>query len=248
MSATVNWWPWPRARGKPPHAFAERHQIPRAHAGYDALIADPQVDAVYVATPHTLHLAHSAAALRAGKAVLCEKPLTTSLTECEALVDIARRSGSYLMEGMWTYFLPAIQVARRWVAEGRIGRIRHIKADFGYPLLPFDATRREYDATLAGGCLLEMGIYPIALAWLFLEQDPTSVQVVARHAPNGVEDDVAMLFEYALLHRDPGNVVSRQAAELGLRHRRGWLHRDSRFLACAGMHAVSTGRTHRPFR
>ncbi len=178
-------------------AFAERHQIPRAHAGYDALIADPQVDAIYVATPHTLHFAHSAAALRAGKAVLCEKPLATSFAECEALFDIARGSGSYLMEGMWTYFLPAIQVARRWVSEGRIGRIRHIKADFGYPLLPFDANRREYDATLAGGCLLEMGIYPIALAWLFLEQEPMSVQVVARHAPNGVEDDVSMLFEYA---------------------------------------------------
>ena len=177
-------------------AFAGRHQIPRAHAGYDALIADPQVDAVYVATPHTLHFAHSASALRAGKAVLCEKPLATSFAECEALFDIARGGGGYLMEGMWTYFLPAIQVAKRWVSEGRIGRIRHIKADFGYPLLPFDANRREYDKTLAGGCLLEMGIYPIALAWLFLEQEPMSVQVVARHAPNGVEDDVAMLFEY----------------------------------------------------
>jgi predicted dehydrogenase len=97
---------------------------------------------------------------------------------------------------MWTFFLPAIQVARRWVAEGRIGRIRHIKADFGYPLLPFDANRREYDATLGGGCLLEMGIYPIALAWLFLGQEPTNIQVVAHRAPNGVEDDVSMLLAY----------------------------------------------------
>lgn len=178
-------------------AFAGQHRIPHAYAGYDSLLADPQVDAVYVATPHTLHLEHSTAALRAGKAVLCEKPLTISTTSCSTLLDTARRNGGYLMEGMWTYFLPAIQVAQRWVAEGRIGRIRHIKADFGFPLQPFDATRREYDVSLAGGCLLEMGIYPIALAWLFLRQDPASVHVVARHAPNGVEDDVALLFNYA---------------------------------------------------
>ncbi|HMN47226.1 MAG TPA: Gfo/Idh/MocA family oxidoreductase [Povalibacter sp.] len=178
-------------------AFAEHHHIPHAHAGYAALIADPRVDAVYVATPHTLHFEHSAAALRAGKAVLCEKPLTTSAAECAALIDVARSTGAYLMEGMWTYFLPAVRTAQQWVAAGRIGRIRHIKADFGYPLLPYDANRREYDAALAGGCLLEMGIYPIALAWLFLQQDPASMQVVARRAPNGVEDDVVMTFDYA---------------------------------------------------
>ena len=178
-------------------AFAARYRIPRAHDGYAALFADPDVDAVYVATPHTLHFDHSVAALRAGKAVLCEKPLTVSSAECAALTQTASDCNGYLMEGMWTYFLPAVQRARQWVAQGRIGRIRHIKADFGYPQLPFDATRREYDVALAGGCLLEMGIYPIAIAWLFLQQDPASVQVVARRAPNGVEDDVAMLFDYA---------------------------------------------------
>ena len=177
-------------------AFAQRYQVPRAHAGYDSMFADPQVDAVYVATPHAFHFSHSSSALAAGKAVLCEKPLTTSRAECEALIGIAQRSGNYLVEGMWTYFLPAIQVARRWANEGRIGNIRHIKADFGYPLLPFDANRREYDSSLAGGCLLEMGIYPIALASLFLGRKPRSLQVVARHAPNGVEDDVSMLFDY----------------------------------------------------
>ncbi|MBB6093500.1 putative dehydrogenase [Povalibacter uvarum] len=183
--------------GDAANEFAKQYSIPRAHCGYDALFADPAVDAVYVATPHTLHLAHSTAALEAGKAVLCEKPLTTCAADAEALIAVAKRTNGYLMEGMWTYFLPAVQVAQRWVAEGRIGRIRHVKADFGYPLLPFDAKRREYDSTLAGGCLLEMGIYPIAFAWLFLKQDPASIQVVARHAPNGVEDDVSMLFDYA---------------------------------------------------
>ena len=177
-------------------AFAQQWQVPRSFAGYESLLADPDIDVVYVATPHSLHFAHSTAALDAGKAVLCEKPLTTSAAQCRALLDRARRGGGYLVEGMWTWFLPAIRVARQWAAEGRIGPVRHVKADFGYPLLPFDATRREYDATLAGGCLLEMGIYPIALAWHFLEKDPESLRVVACHAPNGVEDDVVMLFDY----------------------------------------------------
>jgi predicted dehydrogenase len=81
-----------------------------------------------------LHLQHAGDALRAGKAVLCEKPLTTSADECRQLMDIAKTSGSYLMEAMWTWFLPAVRKAKEWVGDGRIGKLRHIKADFGYPL------------------------------------------------------------------------------------------------------------------
>lgn len=177
-------------------AFAQRHSIPQSHASYAALFDDPDVEAVYIATPHSMHYDDAVAALRAGKAVLCEKPLTTSLATARSLVAIAEQCGGYLMEAMWTYFLPAVAQAREWVAAGRIGRIRHIKADFGYPLLPYDALRREYAVALGGGALLEMGIYPIALAWLFLQQDPERIQVVARRAPNGVDDDVVATFDY----------------------------------------------------
>lgn len=177
-------------------AFAHHYKIPRSYPSYRALFDDPEIDAVYIATPHSMHHDNAVDALRAGKAVLCEKPLTTSLATARSLIATAEQSHGYLMEAMWTYFLPAILKAREWVAAGRIGRIRHIKADFGYPLLPYDAQRREYDATLGGGALLEMGIYPIALAWLFLQQDPERIKVVARHAPNGVEDDVVATFDY----------------------------------------------------
>lgn len=177
-------------------AFAAQHGIARAHGNYQALFADDQVDAIYVASPHTLHLMHSTAALQAGKAVLCEKPITTSPAECAALIETARDTGGHLMEAMWTFFLPAIREAQRWVAAGRIGRIKHIKSDFGYPLLPYDPDRREYDARLAGGSLLEMGVYPVAMAWLFLQRDPAAIQVLARKAPNGVDDDVVALFDY----------------------------------------------------
>ena len=177
------------------HSFGQDYDIPSAYGGYDALYHDPDVDAVYVATPHTLHLQHSSDALRAGKAVLCEKPITTSAAECQALIDVATDTSAYLMEAMWTWFLPAVRKAREWVDAGRIGKLVQIKADFGYPQA-YAPDKREYDAGLAGGCLLEMGVYPVALAALFSDRDPEDVSVVSRHAPNGVEDDVAALFRY----------------------------------------------------
>jgi predicted dehydrogenase len=177
-------------------AFAARHDIPRAYPAYQQLLEDPEVDAVYIATPHNLHYPNSIDAIQARKHVLCEKPFTVGVRESRNLFHMAEQSSVFVMEAMWTYFLPAIQKAQEWVAQGRIGRLRQVKADFGYPLLPFDPNRREYNAELAGGCLLEMGIYPVALAWLFTQQDPEDIRVVAHKTPNGVEDDVAMLFDY----------------------------------------------------
>lgn len=175
--------------------FAQTYDIPSAYGGYHALYNDPDVDAVYVATPHTLHLQHSSDALRAGKAVMCEKPITTNAAECQALIDVAAETSGYLMEAMWTWFLPAVRKAKEWVDAGRIGELVRIKADFGYPLV-YAPDKREYDAELAGGCLLEMGVYPVALAALFSGRDPEAVLAVSRYAPNGVEDDVVATFDY----------------------------------------------------
>ena len=155
----------------------------------------PEIDAVYVATPHTLHAEHSRAALAAGKAVLCEKPMTVTPDECRDLQEYARARQLYLAEGMWTWFLPAIKTVQAWIAAGRIGRVRHVKADFGYPL-PYDPACREYNAQLAGGCLLEMGIYPVAIATLFLRKEPVRLDVLNHLAPNGVEDDITILGGY----------------------------------------------------
>lgn len=181
--------------GSSAHRFADEYGIPVAHEGYDALYSDPDVDAVYVATPHTFHLQNASDALRAGKAVLCEKPLTVDARECQQLIAVARQSSAYLMEAMWTWFLPAIQKAKEWVDAGRIGKIVRIQSDFGYPLA-YGANKREFNAELAGGCLLEMGVYPVALTALFAERDPDEISVTARHAPNGVEDDLVATFAY----------------------------------------------------
>lgn len=176
--------------------FAAEYSIAHAYGSYEAMLEDPEVDAVYIATPHTLHAKNTIDAVRAGKHVLCEKPFTVNLEESREVFEVAGRSDVFVMEGMWTYFLPAIQRAASWVREGRIGKLRQIKADFGYPQLPYDPRRREYNAELAGGCLLEMGIYPVALAWLFMQKDPEGIHATAHYAPNGVEDDVSILFDY----------------------------------------------------
>ena len=176
-------------------AFAREFKAEKHYGNYGSLFNDPGIDAVYVATPHTFHYAHAVDALSAGKPVLCEKPLTPGLQETIALAGHAQACGVYLMEGMWTYFLPVIQKAQQWVIEDRIGSIRHVKAEFGYTF-PYDPARRHYDPELAGGCLLDLGCYTIALAWLFLEQDPRDMRVICRKAPNGVDLDVIMQFAY----------------------------------------------------
>ena len=175
--------------------FAGKYGVGKAYQGYEKLFSDPDIDAVYIGTPHTLHLENSADALRAGKAVLCEKPITTSAAECQKLLDVANATGGYLMEAMWTWFLPAVRKAKEWVDSGRIGELRHVKAELGYPK-SYDPKSRLYNPSLAGGCLLDMGIYPIAIARFFTEKTPDATHVVSRHAPNGVDDDVAMLFNY----------------------------------------------------
>ena len=111
------------------------------------------------------------------------------------MINVAAETSGYLMEAMWTWFLPAIRKAKEWVDAGRIGKIVQIQSDFGYPQV-YSSDKREYAAELGGGCLLEMGVYPVALTALFTDADPAEISVVARYAPNGVEDDVVATFNY----------------------------------------------------
>ena len=172
--------------------FAKKYNIDKAYQGYQALFDDPDIDVVYVATPHNFHYQNVHDALMAGKSVLCEKPITISSEESKKLSALAKAQGLFLMEAMWTYFLPAIQQAKQWVDEGRIGKVKHIKADFGYPM-PYEPEARTYNAELAGGCLLDMGIYTLAISSYFVEQPMSNLLVKSHLAPTGVDDDVVIL-------------------------------------------------------
>ena len=166
-------------------AFAEKYGIPHVFRGYEAMADSDIVDAVYVATPHSFHKPCAELFLKAGKHVLCEKPVCVNADEARALKECAEANGVFLMEAMWTRFLPAVLEAREIVKRGDIGEIIAIEADFCYPSTPNSASRL-YRSELAGGALLDVGVYCLHFASLFLGNAPESITAVAH--TNGVVD------------------------------------------------------------
>jgi predicted dehydrogenase len=172
------------------------------------LLADPSVDAVYIATPHSNHGEYVRAALLAGKPVLCEKPLVTSLEEAQALIDLAREKGVFLMEAVWTRFLPAYDLAGKLLREGAIGELRAMSSTFCFTG-PADLSHRCWNPALAGGSLWDIGIYNLAVTRWVLQQmnggvcpEPLQIDVAATLAPTGVDASVC-----ATLHF-PGGITS----------------------------------------
>ena len=172
-------------------AFASEHGFAVAHGSYADLVEDPEVDVVYVATPHPQHLAAAELALRAGKPVLVEKPVTATLAGAERLVELARETGTFCMEAMWTRFLPNGERLAALVRDGAVGEVRSVHADLGFRA-PDDPTSRYFSPALGGGALLDVGVYPIALAQQLLGA-PESVQVSGALTATGVDGDVALL-------------------------------------------------------
>ena len=175
-------------------AFADRHGIPRRYATYEDLVGDPDVDVIYVATPHNLHHANTLLALNAGKHVLCEKPLAVNARETAEMIETARSKGLFLMEAMWTRFLPTWVDIKARLDAGEFGAIRSLQADFGIEEA-YDLKSRLYDPELAGGALLDLGVYPVSLAsWLLGK--PQAMSSWAVLAPSGVDQRAAMTFTY----------------------------------------------------
>jgi predicted dehydrogenase len=175
-------------------AFAADHGIPRAYDSYAELAGDPDVDVVYVATPHHDHFASAKLCLEAGKSVLVEKPMTTSPAETEELIDLAWARGRFLMEAMWTRTNPLLRKAAALATSGDLGDIRHVSADFGFAFR--GSTRhRLLDPALAGGAILDAGVYPLHAVNLFLGE-PTDLLGYGSHATTGVDSHAAALLAY----------------------------------------------------
>lgn len=186
--------------------FGNRFNVPVRHASYEALATDPDIDVVYVATPHALHLENSIACLRAGKAVLCEKPFTLNTTQSQALINVARETGNFLMEGMWTRFFPVIQQVERWIAEGAIGAPRMVQSSFGFQM-DYSDRGRLWDPALGGGSLLDVGIYPITMASIAFKDAPTGIYGAAHIGATGVDEQAAFVLQY-----DGGRLASLSSA------------------------------------
>jgi predicted dehydrogenase len=175
--------------------FAAHFGLPAAHAGYEALVADPAVDLVYVATPHPWHYPNAALALEAGKHVLVEKPFTLNAVQARELVSLAESRGLLVLEAMWTRWLPHMVRLREIVAAGTIGEIRSMSADHTQ-LLPSDPGHRLNALELGGGALLDLGVYPVSFASQLFGA-PQSVQAAATFKETGADAQVATVFSYA---------------------------------------------------
>ncbi|MBN2084329.1 MAG: Gfo/Idh/MocA family oxidoreductase [Anaerolineales bacterium] len=177
-------------------AFGAKWKIPNRHGSYAALMADPEVDAVYIATPHTLHSENALGCLAAGKAVLCEKPFTINARQAEEVITLARRKKIFLMEAMWTRFLPVFQKIRSLLAEGAIGEVRQMQADFAFQAA-YDPKGRLFDPALGGGALLDLGVYPVSFASMVFGEAPRRLVSVASLGKTGVDEQSAAVIEYS---------------------------------------------------
>lgn len=175
--------------------FASRHDIAKAHGSYQGLAADPNVDIIYVATPHPLHAQNATMALEAGKHVLIEKPFTINAVEARKVVDLAGAKNLVVLEAMWTRFLPHMLRIRDIVASGALGKVYSVIADHTRDL-PDDPAHRLNALELGGGALLDLGIYPISFAWDILGK-PEEIMSMARFKATGADAEVATIFRHA---------------------------------------------------
>ncbi len=169
----------------------------RAYGSYDQLCGDQEVDIIYVSTTHNFHADHTIKALNAGKHVLCEKPMATSVEEVRNIIGAAEGSGRFLMEALWSRFLPGYQKALSMIRDGRIGEVQMINAHFGFKMDPNDPKERLIRPDLAAGAVWDVGIYPLSLAQDVFEEMPDTIQVHALVTALGVENRCSMQLGYA---------------------------------------------------
>ena len=209
--------------------FATDHGVDRWHSSYQALVEDPAVQAIYIATPHPQHTDIALAAIAAGKAVLVEKAFSATVADTERIADAARAAGVFVMEAMWTRFNPAVAHIRKVIADGEIGELRGCQGDLT-AFRAFDPEDRLFDPAKGGGAVLDLGVYVISFAQHFLGT-PDVVHAVGGRYSTGVEGEFSVLFGY-----DDGRSATLAGAftaygpgRMMLTGTRGWIDVHPRF-------------------
>jgi predicted dehydrogenase len=223
--------------------FAERFGIPHAHGDYEALVADAEVDVVYVASPHPMHRDHAVLALNAGKHVLVEKAFTINESQAREVVELAETKGLIALEAMWSRWLPHMVRVREILASGGIGEVRSVLADHTQSL-PSDPEHRVQNLELGGGALLDLGIYVVSFAWDMLGA-PTSVHAISTPTPTGADARTSIVLGFdgdhkqAVLHAALDMAGPNTASVVGSE---GWITIDRVFYdATSFTHYASDG-------
>ncbi|MEY3051255.1 MAG: hypothetical protein RLY31_1040 [Bacteroidota bacterium] len=209
--------------------FAREFGARHVFGSYEELVSCPDLDVVYIASPHTGHFEHTLMCLRAGLPVLCEKPLAMDAEQVKGMIRTAREQDVFLMDALWTRFIPSFDEALTLVREGLVGQVRMIRADFGFRA-DFPPSHRLFNRSLGGGALLDVGIYPLFLTLQVLGM-PADIQAKAVFGPTGVDESCAMLLSYS----DGGlaildaSVAIQTGTEGWLYGDQGTLHLPSRF-------------------
>jgi predicted dehydrogenase len=174
--------------------FAIRHNSKKAYNSYAALAKDVEIDAVYIATPHSFHKEHSILCLQNKKAVLCEKPFAMNLEEVTEMISVARENNVLFMEALWTFFLPHFSYVLDIVKREKFGKLKNLEADFGF-FRDFDETSRLFKKEVGGGSLLDIGVYPIFAALATLGK-PDAIDANATFFKNGADSSCTAVFHY----------------------------------------------------
>lgn len=175
-------------------SFSEKFRADKYYGTYQELADDPQIDVVYIATPHPFHFENTMMCLEAGKSVLCEKAFGMNSSEVEQMIAKAKEKNLFLMEALWTRFIPATEEMIALLNKGLIGDLKTVRADFGFKA-EFDADKRLYNKKLGGGALLDIGIYPVFLSLLTLGK-PKEIKALAQMSSTGIDENIMMLFNY----------------------------------------------------
>jgi len=177
-------------------AFASDFGAPHAFGSYEDMVSCPDLDVVYIATPHVLHFENAMMCLENGLPVLCEKPFAMNTFQARRMVEAARRNRVFFMEALWTRFIPAVDYALALVEQGEIGQVHTVKSDFGFNM-PLDPGHRLFNKALGGGALLDIGIYPALLALLVLGKPKAEdIQASAAFGPTDVDETTVFTFKY----------------------------------------------------
>ncbi|KXI27290.1 Gfo/Idh/MocA family protein [Paraglaciecola hydrolytica] len=175
--------------------FAQRFGVKQIYSQYSELMADPNIDIIYIATPHSHHFQLAKQCLEAGKNILLEKPLTINAAQTRLLIELAQDKGVLFQEALWSRFMPGFAKLKSLLQEGKIGKLQYIQSDIGFAFGP-KPEHRLNNPLLAGGALLDLGVYSISLSQFLLEQVPDTIQAISHIGESGIDETTQVNMHY----------------------------------------------------